>query len=105
MLLHGDGDSRREWLELNQTAHKGVTISRRVSFNAMDVYSALGDAASQDPALAQASFRKLEELHKTPGALAEMVNIAATKTAPLDIRRIAIIQFKNHGTSNWRSKV
>ncbi|KAF8341568.1 ran binding protein 11 [Cantharellus anzutake] len=71
----------------------------------MNVFEALRDAVSQDPSRAASSLGRLQEIQKTPSALAKMIQISSDKTVPLDIRRMAIIQFKNHGTPNWRSKI
>lgn len=71
----------------------------------MDVFAALRDAVSQDPSKAKSSLERLQEVQKRPSALAEMIRIASEKTVPLDIRRMAIIHFKNHGVPNWRSKM
>ncbi len=71
----------------------------------MDVFDALRDAVSQDPSKAKSSLERLQEVQRMPSALAKMIQIASDKAVPLDIRRMAIIQFKNHGAPNWRSKM
>lgn len=71
----------------------------------MDIFQALEAASSQDPSRAQAGLKGLEEIQKHPGAFAEMLSIAANRAAPLNVRRIAIIQFKNVATTQWRSRL
>ncbi|KDQ20506.1 hypothetical protein BOTBODRAFT_309717 [Botryobasidium botryosum FD-172 SS1] len=72
--------------------------------SAEEVYQALADAASQEPARVRAAHTRLQELQRQPGTYAEMQNIAATRSVPLNIRQMGIIQFKNNGTIHWRSR-
>jgi hypothetical protein len=73
--------------------------------SATEIYNILCDAASQDPTKAQASLQRLQALQKAQGTYADMQLIASTRTVPLDVRRMAIIQFKNSGAAHWRSRV
>lgn len=69
------------------------------------IYPALEAASSQDPALAQQGLSVLQALQNQPGAFTEMLSVAANRSAPLNTRRIAIIQFKNVAITNWRSRM
>jgi hypothetical protein len=77
----------------------------QMAASAADVYQVLSDAASQDPARVQAGLQGVQTLQKQPGAFAEFQNVAATRTVDPNIRRQAIIQFKNGVLSHWRSRV
>jgi hypothetical protein len=70
----------------------------------MDIFDALRNASSQDASQAAKSLETLQIAQKRSGAFTEMLSIAATNTVALDIRRVAIIQFKNVGVNNWRSR-
>ncbi|KAF8308814.1 ARM repeat-containing protein [Clavulina sp. PMI_390] len=70
----------------------------------MDIYQALESASSQDPSRVHAGMKSLESIHGRPGAFREVLSIAANRGAPLDIRRMAIIQFKNVATNQWRNR-
>jgi len=72
---------------------------------AMDIFQALEMASSQDPARAQAGLKSIQDVQKRQGAFAEMLAIASNRAAPLDVRRIAIIHFKNTATNQWRSRL
>lgn len=69
------------------------------------IYNALVDVASLDPNKLAAATTTLQAIEKQQGAFAEIFSIAATKSAPLNIRQMAIIQFKNNGVNSWRSKM
>lgn len=70
----------------------------------MDIFQALEAASSQDPSRAQVGLKGLEGIQKRPGAFAEILSIAANRSAPLNVRRMAIIQFKNVATNQWRNR-
>ncbi|KAF8489124.1 armadillo-type protein [Gautieria morchelliformis] len=73
--------------------------------SSQDVYQALCGAASQDSATLQASTKLLQQYQARPGTYGHLYAIAAEKnTVPLDVRRMAIIQFKNGALGAWKSK-
>lgn len=73
--------------------------------SSQDVYQALCGAASQDPATVQASAKLLKGYQERPGTYGHLYTVAAEKnTVPLDVRRMAIIQFKNGVVGAWKSK-
>ena len=69
-----------------------------------ELYNIVCGAASQDPALVQASTTRLKEALEIPGEYDVLHEIAATKSVPLPVRQQAIIQFKNAATGHWRSR-
>ncbi|KAJ7765016.1 armadillo-type protein [Mycena maculata] len=74
------------------------------SVSADEVYQVMTGAASQDPALFQASAARLKELLEMFGTYDALHEIAAQKAVPLVIRQQSIIQFKNAASSHWRSR-
>ncbi|KAI0750869.1 ARM repeat-containing protein [Daedaleopsis nitida] len=69
-----------------------------------ELYNIVCGAASQDPALVQASTARLKEALEIPGEYDVLHEIAAQKSVPLHVRQQAIIQFKNAATGHWRSR-
>jgi len=69
-----------------------------------EVYAAVAGAASQNPKEMSASAARLKDLMDKPGTLDLLQQIAAQKTAPLQIRQLSIIQVKNVVSSLWRSR-
>lgn len=70
----------------------------------MDIFQALEMASSQDPGRAQAGLKGIQDIQKRQGAFADMLSIASNRAVPLDVRRIAIIHFKNAATTQWRNR-
>lgn len=69
-----------------------------------DVYSAVAGAASQNPKEMSTSAARLKDLMDQPGTLDLLQQIAAQRTAPLQIRQLSIIQVKNVVSTLWRSR-
>lgn len=69
-----------------------------------ELYAVVAGAASQDPALVTASATRLKEMLDMHGTFNCLSAIAAQRDVPLDVRRQAIIQFKNHAINQWRSR-
>lgn len=73
-----------------------------------EVYQALCGAASQDAATVQVSSQLLLGYQDHPGTYDQLHSIAAqrnsTPSVPLDVRRMAIIQFKNGALNVWKNK-
>jgi hypothetical protein len=69
-----------------------------------DVYAAVAGAASQNPKEMSASAARLKDLMDKPGTLDLLQQIAAQRTAPLQIRQLSIIQVKNVVSTLWRSR-
>lgn len=67
-----------------------------------EVYNVVAGATSQDPALVSASAARLKELLDMPGTFDCLSAIAAQRSVSTDIRRQAIIQFKNNALNHWR---
>ena len=73
--------------------------------SSQDVYQALCGAASQDPASVRESTKLLQEYQARPGTYNHLYAIAADRDAvPLDVRRMAIIQFKNGALGVWKNR-
>ncbi|KAJ7276541.1 armadillo-type protein [Mycena haematopus] len=72
--------------------------------SAEEVYQVMTGAASQDPALFQASSTRLKEMLDMYGIYDALHEIAAQKAVPLQIRQQSIIQFKNAALPHWRSR-
>jgi hypothetical protein len=69
-----------------------------------EVYAAVTGALSQNPKEMSASTARLKNLIDQPGTLDLLQQIAAQKTAPLQIRQLSIIQVKNVVSTLWRSR-
>jgi Importin-beta N-terminal domain len=69
-----------------------------------DVYTAVAGAASQNPKEMSMSAARLKDLMDLPGTLDLLQQIAAQRTAPLQIRQLSIIQVKNVVSTLWRSR-
>ncbi|KAF8505664.1 ARM repeat-containing protein [Russula emetica] len=69
-----------------------------------DVYAAVAGAASQNPKEMSTSAARLKDLMDKPGTLDLLQQIAAQRTAPLQIRQLSIIQVKNVVSTLWRSR-
>lgn len=74
-----------------------------------ELYAVLCDAASQDPALVQASSQRLKiMLDRQFGTYEGLSAIATTPDVPLPVRQQSIIQFKNAVTatsgSGWKGR-
>ncbi|KAJ7781094.1 armadillo-type protein [Mycena metata] len=72
--------------------------------SAEEVYQVMTGAASQDPAVVQASSSRLKEMLEMFGVYDSVHEIAAQKAVPLVIRQQSIIQFKNAALPHWRSR-
>ncbi|KAF7352662.1 Importin N-terminal domain-containing protein [Mycena venus] len=72
--------------------------------SAEEVYQVMTGAASQDPALFQASSTRLKEMLDMFGIYDALHEIAAQRAVPLQIRQQSIIQFKNAALTHWRSR-
>ncbi|KAH7916807.1 ARM repeat-containing protein [Hygrophoropsis aurantiaca] len=69
-----------------------------------EVYNVITGASSQDPALVDASSKRLKELLECFGTYDALHEIAAQKSVPLHVRQQSIIQFKNAALSHWKSR-
>jgi beta-glucosidase/6-phospho-beta-glucosidase/beta-galactosidase len=69
------------------------------------VFAALQNATSQNPAQLQAAAKAIEAMHKSADYLQIVQSIALERSVPLDIRKMAILQFKNVATSQWRTRM
>jgi len=70
-----------------------------------DIYQAICGAASQDPSLVQSCTKLLQEFEDHPGTWEQLHAIVAEKTnVALDVRRMAIIQFKNGALNVWKNR-
>jgi Importin-beta N-terminal domain len=69
------------------------------------VITALQNATSQSPAQLQAAAKAIKAMHKSADYLQIVQSIALERLVPLDIRKMAILQFKNVATSQWRTKM
>ena len=69
------------------------------------VFKALQNATSQNPAQLRAAAKAIEAMHKSADYLQIVQSIALERSVPLDIRKMAILQFKNVATSQWRTKM
>lgn len=69
------------------------------------VLTALQNATSQNPARLQAAAKAIETMHKSADYLQIVQSIALERSVPLDIRKMAILQFKNVATFQWRTKM
>lgn len=61
-------------------------------------------AASQDPALCQASSARFKQMLDMFGIYDGLHEIAASRAVPLPVRQQSIIQFKNAAINHWRSR-
>jgi len=69
------------------------------------VFAVLQNATSQNPAQLQAAAKAIEAMHKSADYLQIVQSIALERSVPLNIRKMAILQFKNVAASQWRTKM
>ncbi|KAM6495766.1 Armadillo-type fold [Amanita muscaria] len=69
-----------------------------------ELFHVIGNAVSSNPMLVQESSKRLKEMLDMYGTFDALHEIAAQKEVSLYTRRQAIIQFKNHALSHWRSR-
>jgi len=69
------------------------------------VFTALQNATSQNPAELRAAAKAIEAMHKSADYLQIVQSIALERSIPLDMRKMAILQFKNVATAQWRTKM
>lgn len=69
------------------------------------VFTVLQNATSQNPAQLQSAAKAIEAMHKSTDYLQIVQSIALERSVPLDIRKMAILQFKNVATHQWRMKM
>ncbi|KAJ7094628.1 armadillo-type protein [Mycena belliarum] len=86
---------------LTKPLASGVVVQ---TVSADEVYQVMAGAASQDPALLQASSARLKEMLDMFGTYDALHEIAAQRAVPLYIRQMSIIQFKNAALHHWRSR-
>lgn len=73
--------------------------------NFQTLYQTVCNAASQDPALVQVSAKRLQEYLDHPGVPEQLQAIAVEKDkVPLEVRQLAMIQFKNTVSTAWKNK-
>jgi len=69
-----------------------------------ELYQVIVAASSQDISQVQASSQRLKQMLDMFGAYDALQEISARKELPLNIRQLAIIQFKNVVVHHWRSR-
>lgn len=80
-------------------------IDSRTPVSPDELLQVLNNAASQNSTLVQTSSTQLASLiEKHTDVLDGMHYIATQRDMPLHIRQQSIIQFRNLGSSHWRSK-
>ncbi|KAI5893425.1 ARM repeat-containing protein [Schizophyllum commune H4-8] len=72
--------------------------------NPEEVFQVVQASTSQDVATMTAGSERLKALLEQQGAHAILLEIAAQTTLPLNVRQLAILQFKNHIGSRWRNR-
>jgi hypothetical protein len=77
---------------------------RPESVHLPELLNVVSNAASQDPALVQTATDRLKKLWDLYGIYDGIHTIAARRDLPLNVRQMAIIQFKNKAVPNWRSR-
>jgi hypothetical protein len=66
------------------------------------VFQVISDAASQNYVIAQAASQQIDSYKTIGGFYASVQEIAMERNLPLDIRKMAIFQFKNGAPMQWR---
>ena len=66
------------------------------------IFQVLQDAASQNYLVAQAASAQLEVFKMIPGVFYTVQMAANERNLPLDVRKMAIFQFKNVVPQQWR---
>jgi hypothetical protein len=88
---------------LFRTMNGSTPLTPRV--DDQELYSALCGAASQDVLLMKPSEKALKTMIEDCfGTFDALQRVAAQKDVPLPVRQLALIQFKNHALSHWRSR-
>lgn len=72
--------------------------------NPEEVFQVVQASTSQDVATMTAGSERLKALLEQQGTHAILLEIAAQTTLPLNVRQLAILQFKNHIGSRWRNR-
>ena len=79
----------------------GVTVEE---VNPAELYDVLVGASSQDPQILHQSDKRLKIMLEHFGAFDALQTIAAERSVPLPVRKLAIIQFKNEALKSWKSR-
>jgi hypothetical protein len=66
------------------------------------VFQVISDAASQNYVVAQAASQQIDSYKTISGFYASVQEIAMERNLPLDVRKMAIFQFKNGAPMQWR---
>lgn len=66
------------------------------------VFQVIADAASQNYVVAQAASTALDSYKGLPGFYQSIQLVAMERNLPLDVRKMAIFQFKNGAPMQWR---
>ena len=66
------------------------------------VFQVISDAASQNYVVAQAASQQIDSFKTISGFYGSVQEIAMERNLPLDIRKMAIFQFKNGVATLWR---
>lgn len=69
-----------------------------------ELFKVVTGAASLDPAHMQASSKRLKELMEMQGTAEALFECAADRNLPLNVRQMAILQFKINAIGIWRSR-
>jgi hypothetical protein len=69
-----------------------------------EIFQALQDATSQDPARLQQSAQKLKDLEERLGTWDVIHQVASQTDLPLNLRQMAMLQFKNGAVTRWKSR-
>ncbi|KZW04127.1 ARM repeat-containing protein [Exidia glandulosa HHB12029] len=69
-----------------------------------EIFAAISGATTQDPARVQAATEALQKLESEAGTFNVLYSIAAQRSVPLDVRKLAIIRMKNVGVASWRRR-
>jgi hypothetical protein len=81
----------------------GPPVVQRV--DEQQLYDVLLAGVSQNASLLQQSAQALKSMSEEYfGTFDALQSIAAQKAAPLPVRQLALIQFKNNALSHWRSR-
>jgi hypothetical protein len=69
-----------------------------------DILRVLQALSSQDPSAFKGAEEQLKQFGEQPGTWELVHQYAAQKDLPLDLRKQALIQFKNSAVTRWRSR-
>jgi hypothetical protein len=81
-----------------------VTVTTSDPVDPAEILQTITDATSQDPVRLKASEEKMKHYADRPGTWDAAHFIAASPELPLEVRKMALILFKNGCLTRWKNR-